>query len=83
MIFTEVRKMKKWLACVNEYQKECDWKDLTLIKFCLCAAGVMIGLCVPKKQKKYPFIIAAVIFIATYIPLMIKFICSMKKNLEK
>lgn len=75
--------MKKWLECVNEYQKECDWKDLALIKFCLCAAGVMIGLCVPKKKKKYPFIIAAVIFVAAYIPLMIKFICSMKKNLEK
>lgn len=58
----------------DQYIKQSDWKDLALLKFCLCAVGVMIGLSVPKEKKKYPLIIAAVIFAVTYVPLMAKFV---------
>lgn len=34
----------------------------------------MIGLAIPKKKKKMPLLIAAIVFIATYIPLMTKFL---------
>lgn len=66
--------MKKLFVCADQYLKESDWKDLALVKFCLCAIGIMIGLMVPKDKKKYPFLIALIVFIITYIPLMIKFI---------
>lgn len=66
--------MKKLLASADQFLQESDWRDLTLVKFCLCAIGIMIGLCVPKENKKYPFICAGVIFIITYIPLMVKLI---------
>lgn len=66
--------MKKLFACADQYLKESDWKDLSLVKFCLCAIGVIIGLAVPKGKKKYPLIIALTVFVVTYIPLMIKFI---------
>ena len=65
--------MNKLFECANQYLKESDWKDLALVKFCLCAIGIMIGLSVPKEKKKYPFILAGIIFVATYIPLMMKF----------
>lgn len=65
--------MKKLFTCADQYLQESDWKDLTLIKFCLCAMGIMIGLSVPKEKKKVPFIIAGIVFVITYIPLMIKF----------
>lgn len=65
--------MSKLFECADQYLKKCDWKDLALIKFCLCAIGIMVGLCVPKEKKKYPFIAAGIVFVATYIPLMIKF----------
>jgi len=65
--------MKKLFECADQYVRESDWKDLALVKFCLCAVGVMIGLCVPKEKRKYPFLVAGAVFLATYIPLMIKF----------
>lgn len=66
--------MKELFTCADQYVQESDWKDLALLKFCLCSIGVMIGLCIPKEKKKVPLILAAAVFIITYIPLMIKFI---------
>lgn len=66
--------MKCLFSCANQYVKESDWKDFALVKLCLCAIGVMIGLAVPIKKKKMPLLIAAIVFIATYIPLMTKFL---------
>ena len=66
--------MKCLFSCANQYVKESDWKDFALVKLCLCAIGVMIGLVIPKKKKKMPLLIAAIVFIATYIPLMTKFL---------
>ena len=66
--------MKCLFSCANQYVKESDWNDFALVKLCLCAIGVMIGLAVPKKKKKMPLLIAAIVFIATYIPLMTKFL---------
>ena len=66
--------MKCLFSCANQYVKESDWKDFALVKLCLCAIGVMIGLAIPKKKKKMPLLIAAIVFIATYIPLMTKFL---------
>ena len=64
--------MKCLFSYANEYVKESDWKDLALVKFCLCATGVMIGLCIPKEKKKVPLLIAGAVFTVTYIPLMTK-----------
>lgn len=64
----------------NEYVKESDWKDLSLIKFCLCAIGIMIGINVPREKKKTVLIGASVIFAMTYVPLMSKFIRLMLKS---
>ena len=65
--------MKKLFDWGNAYIRACDWKDLALVKFCLCAMGVLIGLCVPEKKRKIPLILAGIVFLATYIPLMVKF----------
>ena len=50
--------MKCLFSCANQYVKESDWKDFALVKLCLCAIGVMIGLAIPKKKKKMPLLIA-------------------------
>lgn len=71
--------MKKLLACANQYVKESDWKDLALLKFCLCAVGIMIGLSIPKEKKKFPFLAAGSVFVVTYIPLMMKFVKAVGK----
>ena len=43
--------MKCLFSCANQYVKESDWKDFALVKLCLCAIGVMIGLAIPLMTK--------------------------------
>ena len=63
--------MKKLFGYADEYVRQSDWKDLALIKLCLCSMGMIIGLSVPGENVKKPALFGAIaIFIATYIPLM-------------
>ncbi|MGN1101072.1 MAG: hypothetical protein ACI4RG_02705 [Huintestinicola sp.] len=37
----------------DRYIKESDWKDIALLKLCLCAIGVLIGISIaPGAQEK-------------------------------
>lgn len=64
--------MKKLLEIGNLYAKQSDWKDFALVKFCLCAMGVIIGVHVNPQYKQAVSDIAAGIFVVTYIPLMVR-----------
>ena len=64
--------MKKLFALADAYLKESDWKDLALIKLCLCAVGVLMGLAVPRERRRVVLSAALAVFLATYIPLMAK-----------
>lgn len=66
--------MKCLFAAADEYLHKSSWKDLALIKFCLCAIGVLWGASLPAKAKKPAIFAAMAVFIATYIPLMTKFL---------
>ncbi len=65
--------MKNLFDAADQYAKESGWKDLALLKCCLCAMGIVIGASVPAKHKAVLTGIAAGAFAATYIPLMTKF----------
>ncbi len=65
--------MKKLFTYADEYIKESDWQDLAMLKLCLGALGVLIGLSLPGEKKKTAGLFAAGIFTATYLPLMSKF----------
>ena len=64
--------MKQLLELGNRYAARSSWKDFALVKFCLCAIGVMIGANIPKKNKRGAMAAAGGVFAATYIPLMKK-----------
>lgn len=66
--------MKNLFECANQYVKESDWKELALVKVCLCAIGIMIGMAIPKNKKNCCFLIAGLVFVGTYVPLMAKFV---------
>lgn len=66
--------MKQLFKKANRYLKTCDWKDMTLLKFCLFSIGILVGTSIPSKKKKPVNIIAVIVFLATYIPLMSKFV---------
>ncbi len=75
--------MKDLFRYADEYVKECDWKDMALIKTCLCSLGIIIGTLIPKQKKKPVLIVAIVIYIATYIPIMYKFVRSIMASKDK
>lgn len=66
--------MKQLFIYADEYIRQSDWKDLAMLKFCLAAIGVLIGVSLPARSRKRASWIAAGIFIITYIPLMAKFL---------
>ncbi len=62
--------MKYLLDLGNRYAKESNWTDFALTKFCLFSMGLAAGTMVTEKKKKVVVGISAVVFLATYIPLM-------------
>lgn len=72
--------MKYFLDLGNRYMQESDWKDLSLLKFCLFAMGLLIGTQVTEKYKKPVIGVSLGVFIVTYIPLMSKLFKIMGKK---
>lgn len=58
----------------DRYAAQSTWKDFALVKFCLCAIGVLIGLSVPPRRRKEAGILAALVFLPTYVLLMKDFL---------
>ncbi len=66
--------MKCLFGYADRYIQKSSWKDMALLKFCLFSMGILIGMQFPEKSKRRAAIIAVLVFIGTYIPLMTKFI---------
>lgn len=66
--------MKRLIGYAEEYLKIANWKDIALLKICLYAAGIMMGMALPKKFHKPAAFITTIVFTATYIPLVLKFL---------
>ena len=43
--------MNKLTDAANRYLKDCSWKDIAVLKFCLIALGVLLGIAVPADRK--------------------------------
>jgi uncharacterized membrane protein YoaK (UPF0700 family) len=67
------RSVKKLFDAADRYVAQSNWKDFALVKFCLCAIGVIIGVLLPQSVKTAAFWVALVVFVITYIVLMTKF----------
>ena len=65
--------MKKVFEAADRYVQTSDWKVIAVLKFCLISLGMMIGLLIGPERKKPVFLGALGVFIASYIPLMVKF----------
>ena len=79
--------MKKFFAFIfesaNEYVRQSDWRDLAMLKCCLAAIGVLIGLLLPRRCRRGAFLVAGGVFAATYVPLMSKYIRIVLQNRGK
>ena len=66
--------MRTMCGYLKKYLSSMSVGDMAGLKFCLCAIGIIFGLCVPKIHKKPVLIGASAVFIATYLPLMAKLV---------
>ena len=66
--------MKRLMDAVDRYLRDCTWKDIAVLKFCLLALGVMLGIAVPARKKTVSAWLASLVFVGTYVPLMGKFL---------
>ena len=55
-------------TAAERYLRRCKWWDIALLKVCLCALGVLIGLAVPGRRKRTATWTASAVFVLTYIP---------------
>ena len=65
--------MEKLFDAANRYIETSDWKIIAVLKFCLISLGMRIGMFIAPKHRKPVLLGALAVFIATYIPLMVKF----------
>lgn len=70
---------KKLKNCADDYLAVLSCFDIALLKTCVLAVGMLIGLAVSSRRKKSVAWGAALVFVATYIPLMYKFIPFLKE----
>lgn len=66
--------MRKLFDWADRWIAAATWRDVALVKLCLCAMGVLIGLCIPRRRKKGVAAAASAVFAMTYAPLMAKFL---------
>ncbi len=68
--------MKKLFSCADAWISCATWRDLALVKLCLFAMGVLAGLALPLRRRDRWIAMGAAgaAFLATYVPLMVKFI---------
>ena len=69
----------KLFDAANQYCRESDWKTLAMLKFCLLALGIAVGVLLPEGIKTPVLAVCAVVFVVTYIPLMRKLILLLKR----
>jgi len=70
----------KLFDIANQYCRESTWKTLAAIKFCLFSMGVIVGTLLPQSIKAAVIAVCAVVFAATYLPLMLKLYRIWKKS---
>lgn len=74
--------MKSLFYFADEYLRQSSWKDMALLKICLGSMGVILGCLVPKRHKKGVIFGSLALFVATYIPLVGKFISVIIKTVR-
>ncbi len=68
--------MKKMIACADDYIKNSNLAIIGMLKVCAVSLGMFLGMQIPKKYKLKAGIATAIVFVVTYISLLVTFIKS-------
>lgn len=63
-----MQKLFDWAdGCIRQW----DWKDVALLKFCMLALGILVGLALPHRGRRLAKQICAEVFVLTWATLMV------------
>ena len=62
-----------WYACRAARRRGVDDNEI-IVLLLVSAVGILLGLAAPKKARKWVALGAGLVFVATYLPLMLKFL---------
>ena len=65
--------MKSIFEAADRYIRTSSWKTVAVLKFCLVSLGMMVGMMIKPQNKKAVFSCAICVFLASYVPLMVRF----------
>ena len=74
--------MKKLIAAGNLYLKQINLADVALLKLCVGALGVLVGLKAARRHRRGAGILAGIVFLVTYVPLMSRFLSALVRTEE-
>lgn len=74
--------LDKWLAAGWLAIKDMDLEDVAALKLCLMALGILIGLGIPLKKRSAAAVLSSILFVGTYIPLMVRFFGALTRTRE-
>ena len=74
--------MKKLIAAGNLYLKHINLADVALLKLCVWALGVLVGLKAARRHRRGAGILAGIVFLVTYVPLMSRFLSALVRTEE-
>ncbi len=58
----------------DRYAAQSTWRDFALVKLCLGAMGVLIGMAIPHRHRNRAGLLAGVLFLTTYAALLGRFL---------
>ncbi len=74
--------MDKLFLSADDYLEKATWRDIAVLKFCLLALGIAIGCMVKKEYRKPVIQLSLLVFLATYIPLMSRYLPCLQERFE-
>lgn len=75
--------MHRLLKAGDNYLKKMDLEDMAALKFCLLSLGTLLGLGVSHRNKKPVGLLAGMLFLGTYVPLMSDFVMEYQNTREE
>ena len=75
--------IQKWLSAGRLMVRELELEDMAALKLCLMSLGLLLGLSVPRRKKPALALFSTLVFLGTYLPLMVKFLSCLVRTDHK
>lgn len=69
----------KLFEAADQYCKEGNWRTIAILKICLLAIGVVLGMQVPENKRKVLVPVCGGIYVVTLVPILKKYFSILRR----